>query len=200
MGSSSYMMIQQELKWVYEGILPKTILDVGCGFGRWGFLGREVLEVWNLRYNKKDWKIKIDAVEIFKDFITPVHRYLYDEIIIGDIRKVAKDLKEYDLIIMSDIIEHLTKEDGLKIVDELLEKCKWMIIQTPLGFRKQPEVFGNKYEEHLSGYFPEDFKGKYIEIVEAKNMFAILLIGRLLKDLILLPDENIDKEKAILFA
>ena len=29
------------------GLNPEPVLDVGCGFGLWGFLCREYLDVWN---------------------------------------------------------------------------------------------------------------------------------------------------------
>jgi ubiquinone/menaquinone biosynthesis C-methylase UbiE len=32
---------------------PKSILDVGCGFGKYGFLIREYLELWSIEHRYK---------------------------------------------------------------------------------------------------------------------------------------------------
>lgn len=155
---------------------PKKILDVGIGFGRYGFMIREFLEVWNNRYHKKDWTIRIDGIEIFEDYITPIHEYLYDNIHITDIRQFCKNCEKYDLIILGDVIEHMPRNDGFKIIDILKKKCRWMIIQTPLGFMLQPPVFDNMYEEHVSSYNVSDFP-VYRDMVMNDRIFAVLVKG-----------------------
>jgi len=55
---------------------PESILDVGVGFGKYGFLSREYLELWDGRGKYCDWKIRIDGIEAYKDYITPVHRFI----------------------------------------------------------------------------------------------------------------------------
>ena len=177
MASSDPSLIPAIAKWIWN-IRPKTVLDVGCGFGRYGFLCREILEVYHGRYTKDEWKTKIDAVEIFYQFInTPVHQYLYDNIMIGDIRKI--EIKDYDLIILGDILEHMPKEDGLKLVEDLRKKCSWLLIQTPFGEMKQKMVFNNPSEEHVSFYYPEDFSHYYGQTEMTDKVFAILIRGEL---------------------
>ena len=60
-----------------EMIRPESILDVGAGFGGAGFLIRQYLD---LRTDRKkgfaDWSIRIDGIEIFEKYITPVHAYI----------------------------------------------------------------------------------------------------------------------------
>ena len=65
---------------------PKSILDVGCGFGKYGFLLREVLD-WEDFYGidqPRHWKTIIDAVEIWEPYLTEIQRLIYSEIFIGD--------------------------------------------------------------------------------------------------------------------
>lgn len=37
-------------------VKPNTVLDVGVGFGKYGFLAREYTDIWNDRYFREEWK------------------------------------------------------------------------------------------------------------------------------------------------
>ncbi len=41
---------------------PRSILDVGVGFGKYGLLIRDILEIPFERYNKQQWICQIDGV------------------------------------------------------------------------------------------------------------------------------------------
>lgn len=72
-----------------------------------------------------------------------------------------------DSIFMVDVIEHLEKEEGFKILNELKRIArKQVIIFTPHGFMPQEYekgdidawgLGGTDYQEHKSGWLPEDF-------------------------------------------
>ena len=48
------------------------ILDIGSGYGKWGFMIRDYIEVMMLQnFNKKDWVIELTGVEPFDKCITP---------------------------------------------------------------------------------------------------------------------------------
>ena len=49
---------------------PRSILDVGCGFGTWGFLCRTYLDVFLERVQPEDWQVRIDGIE----FSSPIFR------------------------------------------------------------------------------------------------------------------------------
>jgi len=178
MASSSPVLIPAIAKWIWN-IRPETILDVGVGFGRYGFLCREILDVWSSRYFKKDWKVRIDGVEIFPDFITDVHRYLYDSIFIEDINVFINKMDNYDLVIFGDVLEHMQKDAALNLVKETRKKCKWILIQSPVGEMKQDVVLGNVYEKHLSAFYPEDFLEYYPQVEINNNIFIVLIRGEL---------------------
>ena len=66
-------------------IRPQSVLDVGIGFGRIGYLAREILDVMlNGSYRAEDWKVKIDGIEAFPDYIQEHQKALYDDIYFGD--------------------------------------------------------------------------------------------------------------------
>jgi hypothetical protein len=47
---------------------PESILDIGIGFGKYGVLIRDLLELPNERYDKDLWITRIDGVEAFKGY------------------------------------------------------------------------------------------------------------------------------------
>lgn len=151
---------------------PASILDVGCGFGKYGLLFREYLEVSEGRYAKKDWTVKIDALEIFPNYLTPVHKYVYDNVIIGDALKA--DYSPYDVVFFGDIIEHLEKEDALDLISRV-SKTSQVLISTPNGFYKQGEHFGNKYEIHKCGFCAEDFERFNAKILNVGIMLLVVI-------------------------
>jgi glycosyltransferase involved in cell wall biosynthesis len=71
-----------------------------------------------------------------------------------------------DSIFVLDVIEHVDKEEGKLLLQQTIEKAKeQVIIFTPLGFIEQHHdnekdawgLDGGKWQEHLSGWEPEDF-------------------------------------------
>src|SRR4051794_2264798 len=93
---------------------PQSILDVGIGFGKWGHLFREYTDIQEAendpaRYQRQNWQVRIDGIEGFSNYITDMHRYLYNEIHIGNASELMPNLPSYDVVFMGDIIEHLEK-------------------------------------------------------------------------------------------
>ena len=101
---------------------PKSLLDVGCGLGLYGFLCRIYLDLYDDEeftkkldaQNANKWEIKIDAIEGFGDYVKFIPQWVYDEIKIGKAQDVVKTIQEdsYDLILFLAILEHMTKEEG----------------------------------------------------------------------------------------
>jgi len=145
-------------------IIPKSILDIGIGFGKWGLLFREYTDIIASeldppRYKKENWKIKIEGIEGFPDYITPVHQYIYDNIYLGDILEVLPHLGEYDLIFIGDVIEHLSKDKGRELIYQALEHTnRYLILTTPRFPIKQEAICNNELERHRSLWTIKDLK------------------------------------------
>lgn len=75
--------------------------------------------------------------------------------------------KAVDSIFLLDVIEHLEKDVGLKVISELERvAARQVVLFTPLGFMPQhveagqPDAWGlsgGEMQEHKSGWLPEDF-------------------------------------------
>ena len=161
MSGISTLVHLSEVSQAIVRIAPQTILDVGLGFGTWGFICRAHLDVANNRYLKKDWQIRIDGIEIFEKYIQKHQRFLYDNIFIGDAYEWVDELSRYDLIILGDVLEHLEKNKGYTLLGKCLEKSnKSVIVNIPLGSGWQRSVtHGNVHESHISRWDEEDFCG-----------------------------------------
>src|SRR5947209_6321157 len=86
---------------------PHSILDVGVGFGKWGHLFREYTDILEAerdppRYDRKNWRVTIDAIEGHSAYITAMHHYLYNNIHIGNAYDLIQRLPSYDLVFMGD--------------------------------------------------------------------------------------------------
>lgn len=133
---------------------PKKVLEIGAGFGKWGVLLREYLEV----YGQNKWKpserfVTIDAVEVYEPYISPIHKYVYDKITIGDIGVLAPSLPNYDAIIMFDVLEHLQKRQAEQTLRTLLDKTKLFLLSVPLGQAALYHFDGeNEKESHVSAW------------------------------------------------
>lgn len=151
----------------------ESVLDVGPGFGFWGFFCREILDVFQGRIFKKDWKKKIDCIEIFPQYIVEHHRYLYNDIIIDDaLRYLEKYLPKYEMIIAGDVLEHFEKPEGYRLLD-VMYKCatKAVLVGVPIGSGyRQGTVQGNTREAHLAVWNVADFKNiHYVTRVSTVN-------------------------------
>lgn len=138
---------------------PQSVLDVGCGFGIWGFLCREYLDVMAGRVWPAQWQVRIDGIELFEPYIMDHQRFLYSSVRVGDAREAVRDMGPYDLVIAGDIVEHLEKEDGEEFLETLYGRAnRALLVNIPLAEGwEHPEAYGNPGELHRSIWYPEDF-------------------------------------------
>jgi len=139
---------------------PQTMLDIGIGFGKYGFLAREYLESWNDRTFPKDWKLKIHGIEIFEPYVKelPWQKTVYDIIYTGDAFSLIQTVGYYDLITAGDVVEHLEKEKGIFLIKECLKRInKCAIFSIPMGnWMNNVVIAGNEAENHRAIWEKED--------------------------------------------
>lgn len=128
-----------------------TVLDVGCGQGDY----YEML---------KDYFKRIDGVEIWEPYI---HKYKlkekYNNIFNTNI--IDFEFDYYDIIIMGDILEHLSRNDAVNLVNRISNKCKELLVVVPY-YLPQETVFGNVYERHLQPDIDDKIMEKYFPILK----------------------------------
>jgi len=144
-------------------IRPRSILDIGVGHGKYGVLFREYLDVWDSvgleHAPSEDWTTRLEGVEIYPAYLTPLHDFIYDKIHVGDILDVINKLGQYDLIFMGDVLEHFEKHDGERLIRELYERAnKCVLLTYPTNACAREGVCGNEAEAHKSVWTRLDFR------------------------------------------
>lgn len=152
-----------------EHLNPASVLDVGTGMGQYGFLLRNNLELAALfevdgaqaRQRRKDeWRVRIDGIEGYAGYLTPVHDYAYNSLRIGNaldlLPQIASD--SYDLVMAIDILEHFDKAQGLQFLGQCRRIARRMaLISTPKDFCAQ-HVEANPFEDHRSHWTQADLQ------------------------------------------
>jgi len=144
---------------------PKSILDVGVGFGRWGVIFRELTDIRLARYDKSKWELVLKGIEAFEEYRNPLWQWVYDDVMVGDIRLYPELFEFSDLIFFGDVIEHMPKEDGQALLDAVTSAGKKYIVSTPTYDSGQgDEYMGNKFEIHVSAgqWLPTDFSNSTV--------------------------------------
>ncbi len=163
---------------------PQSILDVGIGFGKWGHLFREYTDIHEAerdpaRYERRHWCVRIDGIEGYAAYVTEMHRYLYNDIHIGNAIELIKTLPVYDLVFLGDIIEHLEKATGRQLLRDALDHArKAVIVSTPKYETAQADLCGNEFERHRSLWRAGDFRAferAVVKTIDRATLLAVLL-------------------------
>lgn len=124
----------------------ESVLDLGCG-------PRSSLEhVKNVKYSV--------GVEYFdKYYQETLKRKIHNKYIKSKIQEIDFPPKSFDAVILIEVLEHLKKEEGKKILAKMEKWArKKVIVSVPNGFLVQSGVDGNPLQEHISGWVAQEFK------------------------------------------
>lgn len=149
---------------------PRSVLDIGIGFGKFGFLAREYTDVRFGRYF--NWETRIDGIEIFEKYVTQLQRQIYDNIYIGNATDILPNLSNYDIIICSDMLEHLSVEDGTFLLNTIKQKSKFAMIVTPVRVLRQEALYNNEHERHVS-VWPTETLGRWGKVTQFENAYLL---------------------------
>lgn len=138
--------IPQILK-IVEEVNPQTVLDVGFGRGKYGFLIKEYYP-----------EIMIDGMEIFEPYLNSMHDHIYFRVINEDALITKTDFSRYELILLIDVIEHWTLEEGKAWLDKVIAGGSKVLVSTPRSVAEQGAEHGNERERHISQWQGEYFK------------------------------------------
>ncbi|MEM2105329.1 MAG: class I SAM-dependent methyltransferase [Candidatus Bathyarchaeia archaeon] len=162
-------------RWLYEileqiPIETNSLIDVGCGRGIIGALAR-------IYRNPK----RLVGVDVFRPYLNFCSCHsLYDELYNHDLTKTPlffRD-KEFDVATCIEVLEHIPKSDGEKLLNELERIAKKVIITTPNGLLPQKPLDGNPFQRHVSYWSVKDFTKRGYTV---KGVGYFTIFGRKLR-------------------
>jgi len=113
-----------------------TLLDVGCG--RHGPTTEVIRHL----------ELKATGIDIFEPNVIEA-RGFYHNTVVGDARGLPFKDNSFDAVTSIEMLEHLDKSDGQKVLSELKRVCRGvLIISTPIGNNGHQDYYGNSHEEH----------------------------------------------------
>lgn len=139
-----------------------TILDVGCGHHS-SLIG----------IKKGSLKVGLDHYEpyISKSRSQSVH----DFYVLGDARELPFEANSFDCALATEVLEHLDKQEGSKMIKEMERVAKKKILlTTPNGFLPTyPGPNDNPDEAHLSGWTVDDVKDLGFKVYGISGLKAL---------------------------
>jgi hypothetical protein len=137
----------EEMGIFYQDI---SVLNIGIGEGNSG-IARQ------LPYFYFD---KLTHVEVHKPYIEADRKRHYNTYV-EHVHKDAYKFNDYDgynLILAFDVLEHLTKDKSIKVIDRMKKSGSRILIFGPLEEEPRENKFGVGSQDHLSFWTEQDFK------------------------------------------
>jgi predicted TPR repeat methyltransferase len=172
MGFSAKQGKKEIVQWVdNDKDSISSILDIGPGQGTYFNLLSPMKQfLWE---GIEAWKPYIEKFQLEKKY-----NKIYNE----DARNFNWDEKFYDLIIAGDILEHMSKEDAVILVENCLNHSKQLIISIPIVYMPQGELENNPFEVHVKpDWSDEEVKttwGNYIKDSSKVKMIGVYLLSK----------------------
>ncbi len=132
------------------------VLDVGCG------------KTMNMRRLGVKHSTGFDGYAPYLDEAR--QNNLHDAYVLGNVQDLEKHFKpgQFDTVLALDVIEHLPKEEGLKMMRSMEKIARRKVIFfTPSGFLPQTSYHDNALQEHLSGWEPAEMEGYGYQVMGA---------------------------------
>lgn len=134
--------------WRHMDFDNKTLLDVGCGKGE------------PARFINRKGRYFAVGLDAFEPYLRQCQKdKIHNAYIQGDVRQLPFADNSFDLVICLEVLEHLEREDGEKLLKELERVAKrQVILSTPVGKYKQGVFDGNPHQEHKYIWNPNEMK------------------------------------------
>lgn len=141
----------------------KTVLDAGPGWGKFGVLLREYAGVEH-----------VDAVEKWAPYVEDHGlKGIYRDVFTGDVCELPDEvLADYDLVLMSEVIEHIDAEPALELIDRIPGH---VVVATPLRWHQRAHDVPT--EVHRSLWSAADFAAR-AEVCHENLGELIVRLGR----------------------
>ena len=153
MGLSSLREIKKYLPFSYPNIIRNlvdkegvTILDIGTGDG---FLMKHVNQNGNY---------EITGIEAYKPFMKMAQKSgAYINVIWRDARKIDYPNNSFDIVISSQVLEYLTKKEGIRLIKKCKKIAKRQVIMAAyIGDCGHIDAQGNPFQTSHGAWYPGD--------------------------------------------
>jgi ubiquinone/menaquinone biosynthesis C-methylase UbiE len=139
-----------------------AILDVGCG-------RTSVLRAVHKGYYRV-------GLDIYRPYILKMRRLsIHDDYVLSDVRALPFKSKSFDCVVATEVLEHLGKKDGSKMLKEIERVArKKILMTTPNGFLStHPGPDDNPDEAHLSGWTADELKELGFKVYGIRGLKAL---------------------------
>ena len=124
-------------------------------------------------WSKKE--LEIHGIDMYEPYIEKQRKLpLYDDIKYANATDLPYNDKSFDIVIAPELIEHLTRSEGHKFIEEINRVSSYMcILTTPKGYYKiENPADDNDKMNHRSGWEESDFleKGFTVKVVDKTNL------------------------------
>ncbi len=144
--------------YVVQNLPGPTYLDVGCGYGKWGFLLR------SYRSMEYAGTFQVTGVDLFQPHIDSLQgKGIYDDLRCASALELPFADQCFDSAVCCEVLEHLPESAGPRLIAELKRVCKLgFIVSTPLyeclrGGGETLDGF-NEFEAHQFNYDLDGFR------------------------------------------
>jgi SAM-dependent methyltransferase len=153
-------------------IKGSTILDIGCGKGKWGYFTKVK--------NPKAYLVGIDIEHEHLSFCKR-HR-LYDDLILADATHPPFRPGTFDCVIVAEVIEHLPKDKGKVLLDQVEMISRDIVIVTTPA----PRAVFSMSKSHVSSWNPKELKERGYSVIGVRALPQFYVSGRVKKFIIAL--------------
>ena len=170
MPSSDFESKPHIIEWVKKND-PARVLDIGVGEGTYSnYLRSEINAEW---VGIEAWKPYVKQFDL---------KSKYDTLLVEDAREVDYDsLGSFDVCFAGDVLEHMSKEDAIDLVEKLLGCSEVVIASIPIVNFSQDAVNGNPYEVHVKWDWSDpEFKrtwGHYIFKEDVRRIIGVYYLS-----------------------
>ena len=140
--------------------MNSSLLDIGCGKSS----GTCISYVGSCEHSV--------GIDVFRpDIFENKKKRMHSEYILMDIRAMGFREKSFDTVAAFDVIEHLSKDEGLKLIEDMTKIAKsTVMIYTPNGFMSQEAKDDNKFQIHKSGWDIDIFKEMGFKVIGKRGL------------------------------
>ena len=158
-GTYTYAEATNLLKWFPDN--PTKVVDLGAG-------KRDSPISEQMKQLECEWLISLEAFDPYLEFLLHGgHKAKLHDVIKHKI-ETYRFPKDTDVVVMIDVIEHLTKEDALALlarameVDSLRSIILFTVVGDTVGYSNHD--MGNELQEHKSAWSAEEFEDLGFEV------------------------------------